>query len=117
MKSFLEVKPENLHVSAVKRSEQAGGWIVRLFNPSNQMQTGTLRLNGGHTGPLKVQSPVERVQSEFALPADKGQPWQRVRLVTLEEIPERDLSMDKEGWVKFEIGRKQILTLEFLPNG
>ncbi|MGE5775855.1 MAG: glycoside hydrolase family 38 C-terminal domain-containing protein, partial [Chloroflexota bacterium] len=116
-KSFLEVKPEGLHVSAVKRSEGAGGWVVRLFNPSGEKKTGMLRLNRGQTGPLKVQSPVERVQSEFALPAEKGQPWQKVRLVTLEELPERDLTMDKDGWVNFEIGRKQILTLEFLPGG
>lgn len=115
-KSFLEVKPEGLHVSAVKRSEHAGGWVVRLFNPSGEKQTGTLRLNGGHTEPLKVQSPVERVQSEFALPTGKGKKWQKVRLVTLEETPERDLAMDKDGWVNFEIGRKQILTLEFLPT-
>jgi hypothetical protein len=115
-KSFLEIQPEVLHVSAIKRSEEAQGWVVRLFNPSNEKQIGTLRLNGGQTGPLKVQSPVERVQSEFALPADKGQPWQKVRLVTLEETPVRDLSMDKDGWVKIEIGKKQILTLEFLPD-
>jgi alpha-mannosidase len=115
-KSFLEIQPEGLHVSAIKSSEQGTGWVVRLFNPSNEKQVGTLRLNGGQTGPLKAQSPVERVQAEFALPADKGQPWQTVRLVTLEEIPERDLAMDKDGWVKFEIGRKQILTLEFLTG-
>ncbi len=116
-KSFLEIQPEDLHVSAVKRSEDGKGWVVRLFNPFDEKQTGALRLNGGKTGPLKVQSPVERIQSEFALPADKGQPWQKVRLVTLEETPESDLPMDKDGWVKFEIGRKQILTLEFLADG
>jgi mannosylglycerate hydrolase len=115
-KSFLEIRPEGLHVSAVKRSEQGKGWIVRLFNPSNEKQAGTLRLNAGQTGPLKIQSPVERVAAEFTLPADKGQPWEKVRLVTLEEIPEKDLAVDKDGWVKFEIGRKQILTLEFLPK-
>ena len=79
-------------------------------------QVGAIRLNGGNSGPLKIQSPVERVQSEFALPTDKGQAWQRVRLVTLEETPVKDLSMDKEGGVKFEIGSKQILTLEFLAG-
>ncbi|HLO30941.1 MAG TPA: glycoside hydrolase family 38 C-terminal domain-containing protein [Anaerolineales bacterium] len=115
-KSFLEIEPQGLHISAVKRSEQADGWVIRVFNPSDEKQVGALRLNGGHTGPLKIQSPVERVESEFALPPGKGQPWQKVRLVTLEEIPERDLTMDQDGWVKFEIGKKKILTLEFLKD-
>ncbi|MBN2118558.1 MAG: hypothetical protein JW730_18435 [Anaerolineales bacterium] len=115
-KSFLEIQPEGLHVSAVKRSEGGQGWVVRLFNPSREKQMGALRLNGGQTGPLLVQSPVERVQSEFALPTGKGKPWEQVRQVTLEEIPEKDLAMDRDGWVQFEIGSKQILTLEFLPG-
>ncbi|HLO18280.1 MAG TPA: glycoside hydrolase family 38 C-terminal domain-containing protein [Anaerolineales bacterium] len=115
-KSFLEIQPESLHISAVKRSEQAEGWVIRVFNPSNEKQVGALRLNGGHSGPLEIQSPVERIQSEFALPKGRCHPWHRVRLVTLEEIPERDLEMDKDGWVKFEISKKKILTVEFLPE-
>jgi alpha-mannosidase len=115
-KSFLEILPECLHISAVKRSESREGWIVRIFNPSAKRQKGTLRLNGGYSGPMERLSPVERVQSEFTLPKGKGRPWQTVRQVTLEEIPERDLMMDKNGWVGFKIGKKKILTLEFLPE-
>ena len=114
-KSFLEIRPEGLHVSAVKRSESGEGWVVRIFNPFNETRTGSLRLNGGCSGPMEFQSPVERVESEFTLPTGQGKPWQRVRLVTLEEIPERNLTTDKDGWVAFEIGKKKILTLEFLP--
>jgi len=33
-----------------------------------------------------------------------------------EEIPERDLLTDKDSWVKSEIGKKKILTLEFLND-
>jgi len=114
-KSFLEIQPESLHISAVKRSESGEGWVVRLFNPSDSRQRGAVRLNRGLTGPIEIQSPVERIQSEFTLPQGKSQPWQKVRLVTLEEIPERELVVDENGWVSFEIGKKQILSLEFLP--
>ena len=58
---------------------------------------------------------MERVQAEFALPTEKVKRWKSVRQVTLEEIPERDLDIDADGWTKFEITPKKILTLEFLP--
>ena len=115
IKSFLELKPEGLHVSAVKRSENGQGWIVRLFNPLSTAVEGSLRLNGGFAGPLTVQSPVERVTAEFALPKDKGRMWQKTRVVSLEEAPERDIPMDDNGWVAFTIIGKQILTVEFIP--
>jgi len=114
-KSFLEVFPEDLHVSAIKRSESGKGWIVRLFNPRDEVISGTIRLNGGFSGQMKTKSPVELVQSASALPYGPCQPWQKVQTVKLEEIPEDDLSMDEQGWVKFRIGRKKILTVEFLP--
>ncbi|MGE5550549.1 MAG: glycoside hydrolase family 38 C-terminal domain-containing protein, partial [Bacteroidota bacterium] len=113
-KSFLELRPESLHVSAVKRSENGGGWIVRLFNPFETAVRGALRLNGGYAGPTAIQSPVERVRAEFALPQSEGAKWREVRMVTLEEIPERTLGMDDEGWVEFEISPKKIMTFEFL---
>ena len=30
-----------------------------------------------------------------------------------EEVPEAELAVDPQGWVAFEIARKQILTIEF----
>ena len=114
-KSFLEIKPENLHVSAVKRSESGHGWIVRLFNPFDKTIFAGVRLNGGFTGPGVTQSPVERVQAEFALPENKGSKWSKVRKVTLEEVPQEDLKIDSDGWVNLEITRKKIMTIEFLP--
>ena len=114
-KSFLELRAEGLHVSAVKRSESGLGWVVRLFNPFDKPIQNGIRLNQGYSGPLSNQSPVERLQAEFALPKNSGNPWRLVRVVTLEEIPEKDLAMDAEGWVDFEISPKKILTLEFLP--
>jgi hypothetical protein len=35
--------------------------------------------------------------------------------VTLEELPVKELNITSDGWVDFEIGAKQILTIEFLP--
>jgi alpha-mannosidase len=114
-KSFLEVKPDVLHISAVKRSESKQGWIVRLFNPFEKAVSGAIRFNRGFTEPAVQLSPVERIKKEFVLPADKAGKWSRVRQVTLEEVPERDLAMDADGWVSFEIGKKKIMTIEFLP--
>ena len=114
-RSFLEVRPERLHVSAVKQSENGRGWIVRLFNPYDKTVRGRVRLNGG-LGPAQVvQSPVERVRAEFAPPRGRRRPWKRAREVTLEERPVRDATPDADGWVPVAIMRKRILTLEFLP--
>jgi alpha-mannosidase len=106
-KSFLEVRPETL--------ENSKGWVVRLFNPSCRAISASIRLNAGRTGPPATQSPVERVQNDFALPRDRGSKWNNVRIVTLEEIPKQDLTMDADGWGNFEIEGKKILTIEFLP--
>jgi len=114
-KSFLEIKPDILPVSAVKRSESGSGWIVRLHNPLEKTIAGAIRLNHGKTCPAIQLSPVERIKKEFSLPADKCKNWSRVRIVTLEEVPEQELSIDADGWVNFKIGNKKILTIEFLP--
>jgi mannosylglycerate hydrolase len=115
-KSFLEVKPDVIPVSAVKRSENGNGWIVRIYNPFEKTISGSIRLNGGLAGVTTVPSPVERITAEYALPqTDKNKKWNHIRLVNLEEIPQRDLAMDADGWVNLEIGKKKILTIEFLP--
>jgi alpha-mannosidase len=113
-KSFLELKAEGLHVSAVKESESGEGWIVRLFNSAGRQRKGQIRLNGGYTGPEATQSPIERVQQEFALPQGRGSKWRTVRTTTLEEIPQKNLEVDENGWASFSIGKKQILTIEFV---
>ncbi len=114
-RSFLELKDDGLHVSAIKQSESSAGWIIRLFNHSDRTINTAIRLNGGYAGTMRKQSPVKRVQAEFALSNGKGARWSGVRVVSLEELPESELAMDNEGWVNFEITKKKILTLEFLP--
>jgi len=112
-KSFLEIGPKSLHVSAMKRADCGKGWIVRLFNPLNRKVEAKVRLNGGRTGPSTVQSPVERQRDDYALPRGRGRKWRTIRTASLEELPERTLQANEEGWVSCPMGKKQILTLEF----
>jgi len=113
-KSFLKLKEENLHVSAVKKAEDGTGWVVRLFNPSDDKVKNAISLNNGLIPPAP-QSPVEREQAEFALPQSQDKQWSKVQLTDLEELGKQDLEMDSDGWVKFEITAKKIMTLKFLP--
>ena len=112
--SFLEVESEALHVSAVKQSENGGGWVVRLFNPTADTLAGKVRLNGG-LAPPEPHSPVERQAADYALPGSTGRNWSKARLVDLEELEIEELPLDDEGAVSLEITRKKIVTLEFLP--
>ncbi len=112
--SFLELKDENLNVSAVKRSEDGTGYVVRLFNPSGKAVKNSVRLNGGIAPIEKPQSPVERQKAEFELPAYSGKKWKEVRLVSLEEKDIAPLPVDGEGFADFEITGKKILTIKFI---
>ncbi len=112
--SFLELKEENLNVSAIKSSEDGTGYVVRLFNPSDKAVKNAIRLNGGIAPIEKAQSPVERQQAEFELPAYSGKKWKEVKLVTLEELDEAPLTVDADGFAEFEITGKKILTIKFI---
>ena len=111
--SFLELENEKLNVSAVKLSEDGEGYVVRIFNPSDNAVKTSIRLNGGIAPIEKVQSPVERQQAEFELPAYSGEKWNEVKLVTLEELDDKALTMGDDGFVEFEITGKKILTIKF----
>ena len=112
--SFLELANENLHVSAVKRSEIGNGYIVRLFNPSDKTVKNSIRLNKGIAPIQKPQSPLERQKAEFELPPYSRKPWSAARLVSLEEKEISPLKINQDGFVDFEITKKKILTIEFL---
>lgn len=112
-RSFLELRPAELHVSALKQSADGRGWIVRLFNPLDRAARGRLRLNAGCRGPEPVASPVEHGRAEHTLPPGRGRKWRKVEQVSLEERPLRRLKMSADGWVTVNISRKQILTLAF----
>ena len=114
-KSFLELEPEGLHLSALKESEDGKGWVVRLFNPGDDTVNGKMRLNLGQANPKDNPSLVERQAANFALPAVNGKAWSKVEKVSLEEIMEEELSLDKDGWLSFEMGKKKLLTIKFTP--
>lgn len=111
--AFLELAQENLHVSAVKQSEDGNGYVIRLFNPSDNAVRNAIRLNGGIAPIEKPQSPLERQAAEFELPAYSGRKWNAVKLVTLEEKEIGALEMNAEGFAEFEITGKKILTVKF----
>ena len=106
-----------LHPSAVKRSENGAGWIVRIFNPFDKTVGASICLNGGFENISAVQSPVERLQNNMKLPsASEKQIWRVARLVSLEEIPEKDLKIEREGSCRIQVPPKKIMTIEF-PAG
>lgn len=112
--SFMELREENLSVSAVKRSEDGEGWVIRLFNPSDKAVKNAIRLNGGIAPIEKPQSPLERQVAEFELPAYSGKKWSEAKLVSLEEKDVAPLTIGDDGFVEFEITGKKILTIKFI---
>jgi len=115
-KSFLELADDTISVSAVKRSESGKGWIVRLFNPGSEMITTKLRLNGGRANSADLRSPLERLQKDMAIAGTSGKPWNKIRSVTLEELPDKDLSCNADGWCSVELLPRKIVTVEFLAK-
>lgn len=112
--SFLELENDKLNVSAVKQAEDGTGYVVRIFNPSDDTVKTSIRLNGGKAPVKTPQSPVERQQAEFELPAYSGEKWSEVKLVSLEEKDAAPLTMKEDGFVDFEITGKKILTIKFV---
>lgn len=113
-KSFLEISDERIAVSAMKRSENGAGWVVRLFNPASKTVKAKLRLNGGQANTPALSSPVERLQNEMALSGSSKRPWKTARIVNLEEVPQDELVLDSAGWCSVEMAPKKILTVEFI---
>ena len=81
---FLEVAPENLVLSALKRAENGKGVIVRLFNPTKK------RIKGVITAAKTIT---------------------KARLTNLNEEPGEELTPD-DNKVNVKVGAKKIATLE-----
>ena len=43
-------------------------------------------------------------------------PWQAAEIVNLEELPEKELALDSDGWCNVDLTPKKILTLKFLAD-
>jgi alpha-mannosidase len=113
-KSFLEIASNGVSVSAVKKSENSDGWIVRLFNPSSKKISTKIRLNGGYA-PSDTSSPVELLKKNMTLAGTSSKEWSKVQEVTLEELPQKVLDLKNDGWVEIELTPMKITTIEFLP--
>jgi alpha-mannosidase len=83
---FIEVSPPNLVLSACKRAEDGQGWILRLFNPTEDSIEGVIRF---------------------------GQPIATAQLVTLEETALQPLNVDEGARLECSVGPKKIVTLKF----
>jgi alpha-mannosidase len=85
--SFLELKGDNLQLSAFKRAEdRKSSYVVRLFNPTER------EVSGG----LKVWKPVKKA-------------W----LTDLDETRLEKLD-PKRGTIRLRVGKKKIVTVEFV---
>jgi mannosylglycerate hydrolase len=112
-RSFLEVSPHGLHVSAVKPSEDDTGWVVRVFNPTNRTVRAKLRFNGGRANTPDPRTPTQRVADAHVLPRPNRRRWRKIQQVTLEEIPVARLAAKADGWCDIKLRPKQIATYRF----
>lgn len=111
--SFLEIKDDVvLNVSAVKQSEDGEGFVIRLFNPSDEAVTTAIRANKGVAPIKETQSPIERQKAEFELPDYSGKPWNKAEIITMEEKHVEDLAIGADGFVPFTITGKKVLTIK-----
>lgn len=86
--SFLSLEPQELMLSAVKRSEDGERLVVRFYNPTNKEVEGTLRF--------------------FA-------PIQSAEVTNLNEESQRDLDVSDERAVRLVAGPRQVKTLAVRP--
>lgn len=83
--SFLEVSPENLMISAIKKDEENEAIIVRLFNITDSNVTGRIRS------------------------------WQdiaKATLVNLDEKPIGRLEVNKRKMVEVKVGKYKVVTVK-----
>lgn len=89
-RSFLQLEPGALQLSAVKRAEDRESVIVRCFNTTDQTVMGTLQVPGNWRAAYRTNLDEDRLQS-IAVSDDgtltlHAEPWQ---IVTVELEPER----------------------------
>ncbi|HPI74149.1 MAG TPA: glycosyl hydrolase-related protein, partial [bacterium] len=89
--SFLQLEPEVLQITAVKKAEQGDTLIVRFYNPTDRTVAGMLNI---------------------------AQPVHSARYLTLEEKPvSTDLEVvegDQASKIPVQAGAKKIVTLELV---
>jgi mannosylglycerate hydrolase len=86
--SFVQVEPEALVVSAIKKHETRATMIVRLWNPGVEAVAGRLRVAAPGYHPVSAYRTNLREERQEALP------------------------LDEAGWVAFTVHGKGLLTVE-----
>ncbi len=82
---LLKIKPEELILSAYKKYEIRKSVIIRLFNPTDETISGS----------IKCQKSIKKA-----------------RLVNLNEEPRQEIPVEKGGELSIQVGHKKIVTLE-----
>lgn len=108
-KSFIELENENLHISAVKRSEDGLGCVVRLFNPSSETVKNRIRFNGGIAEISDKQSPIERQVHSFELPCTENRKWASVKKSRL-----RNFQRQSFQWIQMAGAMLKLLQNKFI---
>ena len=83
--SFMELEPSALVFSGIKQAENGKGVIIRLFNPTDKAVKGS----------LKFFKPIKKAQ-----------------LVSLEEIPEKEIKLTDSKTIPLNVAKKKIVTIE-----
>jgi mannosylglycerate hydrolase len=82
---FLEVEPENLELSALKRAEERESLVLRLYNPTRESLSGSIRT---------------------------GFPIRRAWETNLNEVRLRELGVGSDGRLVLEVPAGRILSIE-----
>ncbi|MCK4590701.1 MAG: hypothetical protein KAT86_03030, partial [Candidatus Latescibacteria bacterium] len=82
--SFMEIKPSELVVSAIKQAEEGNSLVVRFFNPTNEAIRGTVRF---------------------------FKPLRAARLLNLLEQPQEEIQIEDEHTVRLKVPPKKIITV------
>lgn len=86
---FLSIEPENLICSAFKKAEERDSYILRLFNPTDRMLQGEIRL---------------------------AVPLKEAYVTNLNEEREHELSLVGGNSINIAIHSNKIITIEMLPK-
>ena len=84
--SLFSIEPENLILSAFKRAEDRESYILRIYNPTEEVINGEITLNV---------------------------PFKKAFLTNLDEERQEELTVENESIVRVVVNKGKISTLEF----
>jgi alpha-mannosidase len=90
--SFVEVEPQNLIISALKKCERRESLVIRIFNINDENMQGKVRVNIS--------------DNKFA---------DAYKINANEERKEK-LEIDKNGWINIEVQKKGLFSIELVKT-